>query len=436
MNRANLRIVVNNERHVPKEITAFTKEAHKIDDYAFVVKTTHSGKYYHLRMRVKSEKKYLRKSLKTTHLDTALERAKLEVAKVIVNVEQGRKVFASPIYQAVEEYLAQRATEIRQAHEQHGITSGRWSTLKSHLAHFSNYTQAEGRLGNSAVTRLDALDENSLLGYAKYRRSHPFYAKEITIRNEQATINAFCKWAYKKGLHNTEKFEFVKISMRRTDKDEIRRATYTDAEYKRVHLALRSYTAKNKLIDIDELFERQLVRHFVLISANTMMRFGELYQLKWGNVKTLTIEGKRLARVSVKGETSKVGQSREITVRGGEYFDRLKDLSEHTNKSDFVFTRHCGKQITKDSMYRRYPYIMELAEIDDWKERNLTYYSLRHYGITKRVQSGAPILPLSLICGTSVNHIQNTYYHSEQQEQIDIALGIYKPQNYKDDILE
>jgi hypothetical protein len=107
-------------------------------------------------MRVKSEKKYLRKSLKTTHLDTALERAKLEVAKlevakVIVNVEQGRKVFASPIYQAVEEYLAHRATEIRQAHEQHGITSGRWSTLKSHLAHFSNYTQAEGRLGRAAA---------------------------------------------------------------------------------------------------------------------------------------------------------------------------------------------------------------------------------------------------------------------------------------------
>jgi hypothetical protein len=32
--------------------------------------------------------------------------------------------------------------------------------------------------------------------------------------------------------------------MRRTDKDEIRRATYTDAEYKRLHIALRSYTAK------------------------------------------------------------------------------------------------------------------------------------------------------------------------------------------------
>ncbi len=40
MSRANLRIVVNNEQHVPQEITAFTKEAHKISDEAFVVKTT------------------------------------------------------------------------------------------------------------------------------------------------------------------------------------------------------------------------------------------------------------------------------------------------------------------------------------------------------------------------------------------------------------
>tara|TARA_B110000438_G_scaffold221619_1_gene214898 strand:- start:328 stop:534 length:207 start_codon:yes stop_codon:yes gene_type:complete len=40
MSRANLRIVRNNEEYVPKETTAFTKEAHKISDGAFVVKTT------------------------------------------------------------------------------------------------------------------------------------------------------------------------------------------------------------------------------------------------------------------------------------------------------------------------------------------------------------------------------------------------------------
>ena len=35
------------EQHVPKETTAFTKEAYKISDEAFVVKITHSVKYYH-----------------------------------------------------------------------------------------------------------------------------------------------------------------------------------------------------------------------------------------------------------------------------------------------------------------------------------------------------------------------------------------------------
>ena len=47
----------------------------------------------------------------------------IEVAKVIVNVEQGRKVFASPIHSAVEEYVAHRKTEIREVHETHGITT-------------------------------------------------------------------------------------------------------------------------------------------------------------------------------------------------------------------------------------------------------------------------------------------------------------------------
>ena len=50
----------------------------------------------------------------------------IEVVKVIVNVEQGKKVFASPIHSVVEEYLAHRKTEIREAyeaHETHGITS-------------------------------------------------------------------------------------------------------------------------------------------------------------------------------------------------------------------------------------------------------------------------------------------------------------------------
>jgi hypothetical protein len=54
---------------------------------------------------------------------------------------------------------------------------------------------------------------------------------------------------------------------------------------------------------------------------------------------------------------------------------------------------------------------MDLANIEDWKARNLTYYSTRHYGITKRLQNNANPLTLSKVCGTSLKHLTETYYH-------------------------
>ena len=54
MNGATLRLAYDNGKKLDN-ISAFTKEAHQISDEAVVVKTTHSGKYYHLHMWVKSE---------------------------------------------------------------------------------------------------------------------------------------------------------------------------------------------------------------------------------------------------------------------------------------------------------------------------------------------------------------------------------------------
>ena len=52
---------------------------------------------------------------------------------------------------------------------------------------------------------------------------------------------------------------------------------------------------------------------------------------------------------------------------------------------------------------------MEGIGLDDWKERNLTWYSLRHFGITCRVKAGSNIVALSKMAGTSIAHIENTY---------------------------
>ena len=84
MNGATLRLAYDNGKKLDN-ISAFTKEAHQISDEAVVVKTTHSGKYYHLRMWVKNEKKYLERLLyllndyRSVELEFANEKCRDEV---------------------------------------------------------------------------------------------------------------------------------------------------------------------------------------------------------------------------------------------------------------------------------------------------------------------------------------------------------------------
>ena len=61
---------------------------------AEVVRTQQSGGYWHFRMWISEERKYVRKTLKTTHLDTAVERAENEFFAIKANVNAGRRIFS------------------------------------------------------------------------------------------------------------------------------------------------------------------------------------------------------------------------------------------------------------------------------------------------------------------------------------------------------
>ena len=97
------------------------------------------------------------------------------------------------------------------------ITEGRFSTIKTHMNWFKKFVNAEYRLDNYT--------EKALVGYQSFRRDKG--ATDSTIRNEQATINHFCKWAKDEGLHNIEKYSFPKISIKGDYRAQIRRSTFT-----------------------------------------------------------------------------------------------------------------------------------------------------------------------------------------------------------------
>lgn len=386
----------------------------------FTTKT--SGGIWQMRMRVEGHRQYYQKSLRTKDKASAIEKATYEHAKIFVLKREGKAVFSPTVYTAVEKYLEHRRTNDVLFDR---ITEGRFGTIKTHMNWFKKFVNAEYRLDNYT--------EKALVGYQSFRRDKG--ATDSTIRNEQATINHFCKWAKEEGLHNIEKYSFPKISIKGDDRAQIRRSTFTKEEYEMCYTDLRSWCSKEqkkqdiaKMSEValrtdERLFNRDLFRHWWLIQANTMMRNGELFGLKWSNVETYTekVSGKRLAKITVEADTSKVRKSRVFIARGGEHFDRLKKLSKHTKSNDFVFTLDNGthwNKANRRALDYQFHSLMRRVGITDWKERKLHLYSLRHFGITQRLQNGVTNLTqFALDCGTSVEHITKTYYHT----QIDVS---------------
>ena len=70
-----------------------------------------------------------------------------------------------------------------------------------------------------------------------------------------------------------------------------------------------------------------------MIAANRGLRVEEQRQLRWSDaqIETQNISGKKqkLARITVRAETSKVRTIRTLLCRNGQYFERLRELVIH-----------------------------------------------------------------------------------------------------------
>ena len=70
--------------------------------------------------------------------------------------------------------------------------------------------------------------------------------------------------------------------------------------------------------------------------------------------------------------------------------------------------------------------MIELADIADRETRDLVPYSLRHFMITQRIMSGLTFRQIADMCGTSVAHIEKTYYHLNDEIRLTNAVADYR----------
>ncbi len=389
-----------------------------LDGLAQVFRVKQSGDVFQFRMYVKDEQKHYRKSLRTKDLETALIRGRELGMELSTNVKQGKKVFGMTVEEGVKLYLEDREKDIG---VNGGIVKGRWTTIRSQLKHFMKI------VGKN--TKVSELDRSSIFEYVRLRNKVRT-ATEITIRNEQSTVNHMMKFLYRLNISHFDEFDFKKISIRKDDVG--KRDTFTLEEYDRLVRFMRSYIADKNCKDENEKLERMIIRDYVLISSNSCMRVGELRQLKWEDVQKIerVFDEKEkehlLAHIYVRAETSKVKSNRKIICRGGEYFERLRQRQKYTGKNDLVFSSVNGTaKISAQKWAKHWRELMSGIDVSlaEWKEqRNLTWYSLRHFGITMRVMSNVNIIDISKLAGTSIKHIEDTYLKYKEESMRTQAL--------------
>ncbi|MAI50029.1 MAG: integrase [Rhodospirillaceae bacterium] len=373
-----------------------------------VFRVPNSGDVWQFQMWIPEEKKYLRKSLRTKDLETAKSRAEELYLQTYSDVSSGRKIFGMTLQGLVDEYLKWREDDVSLGN----ITKGRHGTMQSQLKHLVSM--------KGGVTKIGELDRNSCYEYEVWRVKTFPKTKKVTIRNEQATINAMMKYGYRNGYSHLESFDFRKMVIK--GKDIGRRDTFSLEEYDRLVRYMRTYVSKRACPDETERLERMMVRDAILIASNTMLRVGELWNLKWKDIvdiETVFDEDEKqmsLVTINVRPEIAKTRKGRVVPVRGGEYVERLRARSTHTAPEDYIFCG-IGKPTKTRTIfwYDHWNVLMNAIDIGDYKERQITWYSLRHFGITCRIRAKVLLSDIAKLAGTSTAHVESTYGHWDQE---------------------
>ena len=389
-----------------------------MDGTAQIFKVPQSGDVYQFRMYIRTDKKHYRVSLKTRDLESALSKARDKALELSAFVRGGIKVFGMTLDELVADYIEYREKDVVNG----DIVPARLGTIKSQLKNMINI--------KSGDIKLAELDRDCMFDYQQERKLQSPGVCDVTIRNEQATINSMIGYAYRKDNIHFEKLNFKKIRIR---KDDIGvRSTFTLEEYDKLIMAMRSYVAKKNCPDDDERFERLMIRDYVLIASNTYLRVGEQRQLTWGDIdgyETHTDDNDKdvqLVNFTVRAETSKVRQTRKMITRGAEYFIRLKKRTEFTEAGHLLFSLNGYVPLDARKWQRHWNNLMTDIGIENHKERKLQWYSLRHFGITMRVMSGVNLIDLSKLAGTSVSHIENTYLKYSEAQSRTAALKNFR----------
>jgi site-specific recombinase XerD len=357
-----------------------------------------SGIYY-ARLRTSASAKYITRSLRTSNEQTAVDLGRRLLFQIEHRAEQGlppkSKLFAA----VIGDYI-----DYREGDHRHGKTSA--GMLRQIIRVSKFWREYAGALA------VEAIDDKVMREFIPWRRD--YYAKfpklpknaklhptDKTLQWDMMLGKAIVKWAHEQGLRGNK----PPITVTYTPKKKRVRPAFELWEYRQLWRTLcrRIKTARDKRT----LKSRELLRHYVLVLANSGIRTGEANNLKVRDVHPFRDEkGRNNFRFIVRGKTGE----RDAIVRSvaAKRLDKYLTKRRAEDPAGLLFVMPDGSQIV--SLIDQLDSALKEAGIQasSFGEK-YSVYSLRHFYAVNALRNGVGVFEVARNMGTSVQIIQEYY---------------------------
>lgn len=356
-----------------------------------------NGTYY-ARLRL-SPGKYVTRSLKTTVEETAVQLGRRLLFQLEHRAEQGLPPKSKSFAAVIDDYI-----RFRERDHAHGKTSAGMLRQIRRVSKF--WREYAGQLA------VEDIDDKVMREFIPWRRDYyaafdklPKNAKrhptDKTLQWDMMLGKAIVKWAAEQGWRG----DIPPITVTFTPKKKRVRPAFEQWEYRLLWRTLcrRIKTAR----DIRTRKSRELLRHYVLLLANSGIRTGEANKLKVRDVHLFKDEkGRSIYRLVVRGKTGE----RDAIVRAvaAKRFDKYLTVRRVEDPHGLLFVMPDGSAIVTliDQLNAA---LRDAGILRSSFGEKYTVYSLRHFYAVNALRNGIGVFEVARNMGTSVQMIQEYY---------------------------
>ena len=356
---------------------------------------------WHCRITMKGIRGYIRRSTGKSELDAAKTVAIKILGELELRDKQNQPLRPQKFKAVATAFLKDAHTRFKEGRNSEGRYVLIKGTLNRYLVPY---------FGKRDITLIQKKD---IVAFRQWRQdywitgpgkddthAHKVRPSSATLKQEMTVLRGVFSFGVDMNIVSSMSLAMLKHEPYTVSK----RPIFTVQEYRKLYLFMRSWVTK--ATTPRHRAERELLRNYVLIMANSGLRKGEARYLKWADFNLHETEHGVWPLLRIK--QGKTGERLVVCQPFSKrFFERIRERDHHIGPDDYIFCHDDGKPIMHMKTFNAMLAASGLQY--DSAGRKRTVYSLRHTYATFRLENGTNVYWLKQNMGTSVQNIERHY---------------------------